>query len=196
LAKAAGSVGCLQIRNVGTLAGNVVSALPAADAAVALIALEAEAEVVGPGGSNFVRVEDLYERLFTSKVDSNSQLITKISFNALLGKQGSAYVRMTLRKALALPILNAAAVVSVSNGTFDWVKIVVAPTNPIPTICKEVGKMLAGAQVNNQTISEAAEYLSNNAVIVEDIRANKEYRKEMIKVITKRALEEAVAAVS
>jgi len=196
LAKAANSVGCKQIRNVGTVVGNVVSALPAADVAVALIALEAEAEVIGPGGSNTVLVEDLYERLFTSKVDSNSQLVTKIKFNALREKQGSAYVRMTHRKALALPILNAAAVVSISNGVFDWVKIVVAPTTEIPSICKEVDKVLAGVQVNNEALSEAAEFLSNNAVLVEDIRANKEYRKKMIQVVAKRALEEAVAAAS
>lgn len=81
LALAARSVGSLQIRNIATVVGNVVNAQPAADAAVALMALGAEAELNSLSEVEYVAVEDMYAGLGKSIVDSTSQLVTRIRFD-------------------------------------------------------------------------------------------------------------------
>jgi len=156
LTKACRSVGSLQIRNTGTLAGNVVNAQPAADAAVALVALGARAEIAGPNGTRSVPVEELYAGVGRSKVDSTKELLTRITFPALTKNQGSAFVRLAQRNALALPMLNVAVVVSLSGNVFEWARIVMAPVGPGPVRATQAEQLLAGAEVNPDNIKKAA----------------------------------------
>jgi xanthine dehydrogenase iron-sulfur cluster and FAD-binding subunit A len=108
LAEAAASVGALQIQTVATLAGNLVSALPAADGSVALVALDAEVQVTNPAGPTWRPVAELFLAPGQSAVDPRREMITAIRFPAALPHQGSAWERIGRRRALVLPILNCA----------------------------------------------------------------------------------------
>ena len=93
LAQACQAVGALQIRNVGTLGGNVVNAMPAADGSTALLALEAEAEIADGTGRRWTPLPDLFAGPGISKVDSTGEILTAFRFKALGEGQGSALER-------------------------------------------------------------------------------------------------------
>jgi len=197
LAMASREVGSLQIRNVATLVGNVVSAQPAADAAIALVALDAVAEIIGVDGKKEMSVLDLYAGVGVCNVDCTLELVTALKFPALKRNQGSAFVRLAKRKALALPMLNVAVVVSLDGGNFEWARIIMAPVGPGPVRAVDCENALKGAPVNSETISRAAVLATNQAVPRDSaLRGSAEYRREVIKVLVRRALEQAVASVS
>jgi len=193
LASACRAVGSLQIRNTGTLAGNVVNAQPAADAAVALVALGAQAEISGPDGVKSIPVEELYAGLGKSKVDSTREMVTGITFPAPTKNQGSAFVRLAQRKALALPMLNVAVVVSISNNAFEWARIVMAPVGPGPVRAAQAEELLVGTEVGSEMIQKAAEAARAQANPRSSaLRGSREYRQSVLEVLVRRALETAV----
>lgn len=193
LARAAASVGSPQIRNVGTLAGNVVNAQPAADTAVALVALGAEAEIIGPGGTRRVPVEELYEGVGRSRVDSSRELLWRF----LVPKWGegdtSAFVRLSPHRALSLPMLNVAVRLQVKDGRWQRARICLAPVAPRPFLCREAAKVLVGTEVSREKMIEAAKIAADLAQPRDSVlRGSREYRKEMVRVLVLRALEEAL----
>jgi CO/xanthine dehydrogenase FAD-binding subunit len=196
LALAARSVGSLQIRNIATVVGNVVNAQPAADAAVALMALGAEAELNSLSEVEYVDVEDMYAGLGKSIVDSTSQLVTRIRFDVPQSNQGAAFVRLCQRKALALPMLNVAAMVSLKGNQFEWVRLVMAPVGPKPIRAAEAEEMLKGAAVTDEVIEKAAQLALEDANPRSSlVRGSREYRMGVLPVLIKRALAAAVAQV-
>ncbi len=193
LAEASGSVGSLQIRNTATMVGNVVNAQPAADAAVALMALGAVVEITEDAGTSYVPIEEMYLGVGKSKVDSTKQMATSIRFPALLPGQGSAFVRLAQRGALALPMLNVAVVLSLCEDKVEWVRIVMAPVAPKPLRALEAEKYLQGAVINDELIAKAAKIAVSEATPRDSaLRGSAEYRKEMLEVLVRRALQQAL----
>lgn len=193
LAEAASAVGSTQIRNIGTVVGNVVNAQPAADTAVALFALGTEAEIETNSNRKSVALEDLYEDIGISKIDSTAEIVTCLRFKSLQGNQGSAFVRLSQRKALALPLVNVAVVVTVQEDNFKEARIVVAPVAPIPFRSKQAEAELVGAPITRNYIERAAEAAMREANPRDSVlRGSKEYRREMVKVLVRRALNQAI----
>lgn len=192
LARACRSVGSLQIRNTATVVGNVVNAQPAADAAVALVAFGAVAEIHDNNGTAYQLVEELYAGVGKSKVDSSKQLVTAVQFPALLPNQGSAFIRLAKRGALALPMLNVAVVVSLLNNKVEWVRIAMAPVAVKPLRAAEAENMLKGKEVNEENILAAAKAAANQANPRDSaLRGSSEYRKSVLETLVKRGLTEA-----
>ncbi|NIN68164.1 MAG: xanthine dehydrogenase family protein subunit M [Anaerolineae bacterium] len=197
LAEACGSVGGLQIRNVGTLVGNVVNALPAADGAIALFALDAEAEVAERTGRRWTAIADLYAGVGRCTVDSCEAMITQLRFPALGDGEAGAFERLAKRKALILPILNAAVVVGLDGGKVKMARIAVGPVATTPFVAAEAAESLIGAVADQASIAEAA-LLASQAAQPRDslLRGSAEYRKSMVEVLVRRALTRAVARAS
>ncbi|MDP2917001.1 MAG: FAD binding domain-containing protein [Dehalococcoidia bacterium] len=196
LAEAASAVGSPLIRNQGTVAGNVINAQPAADTAVALFALDARVQVNNNSSTRLVPIADMYQGIGKCRVDSTSELVTAIYFRALNSNQGSAFVRLAQRKALALPMLNVAVVVTVADGRFTDARIVIAPVAPAPFRSRKAEAVLKGAPVSRETMLRAAEAAQAEAQPRDSaLRGSAEYRKEMVKVLVRRALEQAVKRV-
>ncbi|MGC8958646.1 MAG: FAD binding domain-containing protein [Chloroflexia bacterium] len=193
LARACGCVGGPQIRHVGTLVGNVVNAMPAADGAVALFALDAEVEVADLAGRRFFPIAELYAGVGRSRVDPAAQMVTAIRFPALPAGSGWAYKRLAQRKALILPMLNVAVVVEVEAGRFRRARIALGPVAPTPLRARAAEEALQGAPVSEEAVAEAAR-LAQEAASPRDsvIRGSAEYRKAMVGVLVRRALWEAV----
>ncbi len=192
LAQACGSVGGPQIRHVGTLVGNVVNAMPAADGAVALFALDAEVEVTDCSGQAWRPIADLYAGVGKCRVDPCAQMVTGIRFRPLPSGTGWAYIRLAQRKALILPMLNTAVVAEVEAGFFRDVRIAVGPVAPMPFRALAAEELLRGAPVGEESIAEAAR-LAEEAASPRDsvIRGSAEYRKAMVGVLVRRALARA-----
>ncbi len=193
LAQACGSVGSPQIRNVATLAGNVVNALPAADGAVALFALDAEVNVCTLDGCEWLPIGELYESVGVCTIDPCIQMVTALRFKPLTAGMGSDFQRLARRRALVLPILNAGVAVDVRDGVFAAARIAVGPVAPTPFRAVEAEQFLIGKPVEPATIAQAARLAMAAArPRSSTLRGSKEYRTAMVEVWVKRALENAV----
>ncbi len=195
LAEGAAAVGSPQIRYMGTVGGNIVNAQPAADTAIPLLALGAEAEIASPQGTRVEPLEDLYVRPGHSTVDATSEILVALRFRALDSKEGSAFERLAKRRALALPILNAAAVAGLDEeGTeFVDVRFALGPVALTPFRPRKAEEALQGRPIKAEVIASALEIASQEAQPRSNpLRASREYRQEMVKVLLKRALERAV----
>ena len=144
LAEGCGKVGSRQIRNMGTLAGNIVSALPAADAGVTLTALGAVCVVASPDGVRELPMTAMYHGVGKSAVNACAECITQIKVPLAGAGTGSAYARMEQRKALSLPMLCVAARVTLENGLMRGVSIVMAPAGPAPRHAAKAERLLEG----------------------------------------------------
>jgi carbon-monoxide dehydrogenase medium subunit len=196
LAEAAGSVGALQIQTVATLAGNVASALPAADGSVALMALDAEAEVATMTGRAWRPVGALFLGPGRSAVDPTQQMITAIRFPALATGQGSAWERIGRRRALVLPILNCGVTVALDGpgAAVRRARIALGPVAPVPFRARETEAFVAGRPAGEETFAQAAEVAAGEAhPRTSLLRASKEYRTEVLKVLVRQGLARATA---
>ncbi len=193
LAEAASAVGSPLIRNQGTIVGNVVNAQPAADTAVALFSLCAEVEILSSKGTRRVPIEQTYEKLGVSRVNSASEIVTALYIKGLGNNQGSAFVRLAQRKALALPMLNVAAVVTVQDGRFENARITIGPVAPLPFRSKGAEATLKHAAAGPESIDKAAEAAASEARPRDSaLRGSAAYRREMVKVFVRRAVERAL----
>ncbi len=193
LAEGCARVGSPQIRNAGTLGGNIVNAAPAADAAVALAALGARARIVDIKGlTREEAVEDLYRTHNRSLVDSSSEILVELIIKSCGINEGSAFTRFAARNALALPLVNAAAAVKVENGLVKEARLVVAPVKPAPTRLQRAEEMLIGMPVNRET-RLAVEKAAASEVEVRSslLRCSARYRLHLVGVLVGRALETA-----
>lgn len=195
LAEGASQVGSPQIRNMGTVGGNIVNAQPAADTVVPLMALEAEVEVASREGTRWDPLGGLCVGPGQCTVDSTAEILIAVRFCALGPNQGSAFERLAKRKALALPILNAAAVVTLNErgDTFQEVRLAVGPIGPTPSRAFNAEEALRGAAVEAQAMAAAMELAAQEAQPRSNpLRGSREYRQEMVKVLLRRAVERAV----
>jgi CO/xanthine dehydrogenase FAD-binding subunit len=197
LAEGAAAVGSPQIRCMGTVGGNIVNAQPAADTAIPLLALGAEAEIADRSGRRREPLEDLYVRPGESKVDASSEIVVALRFPALGDHRGSAFARLAKRRALSLPILNAAVVVHLEGeGTIlKDVRLALGPVALTPFRAHKAEEALRGRPVDEEILASALEMASQEAQPRSNpLRGSAEYRREMVSVLLRRAFERAVAA--
>jgi carbon-monoxide dehydrogenase medium subunit len=195
LGEASTCVGSPQIRNVGTLAGNVVNAQPAADGSIALLALDAEAEIANLTGRQWVPVASLFVSPGVSRVDASVEMITAFRFPARAPREGCAFERLARRKALALPLINVAArvLLDASGEHVRDARIAIGPVAPVPFRAQEAESLLRGQAISAELISEAAEAAAHESKPRSSLlRASKEYRRELIRTLTQRALSRAI----
>jgi len=195
LSEAAATVGALQIQTVATLAGNVVSSLPAADGSVALLSLDAEAEVAGPQGRSWRPIGELFLGPGKSAIDPTREMITAIRFPQPVGRHGSAWERIGRRRALVLPILNCAVSIGLSDDgqQFARARIALGPVAPVPFRARETEDFLAGSAVSQEIVGQAAEIAAVEAKPRTSLlRASKEYRVKVLKVLVRQGLARAI----
>lgn len=189
LAKAANRVGSLQIRNCATLAGNVVTAQPAADGAMALATLEPEFIIEGSEGKRTASMKDMYAGFGRSQVDSTKEIVTFIRVPCQKEDETSEFVRLDMRKSLALPMLNASLKAKIINGKFDWVRIAMGPVGEGPTRAEKAEEWLSQKDITRENIKMAAQIVRENANPRSNpFRGSREYRLKTLPVIIEQAL--------
>jgi carbon-monoxide dehydrogenase medium subunit len=193
LARACQAVGSPQIRNVATIAGNIVSAQPAADAAVALTALDAEISLCGH--ERAFSIADAYKDLCVSNVDCAHDIIQTISFNKIADSEGASFQRLSKRNALTLPILSVAVFIALdlTDQTVAKTRIVIAPVASSPLRVEKAEHFLTNNKITPATIKETS-YIVAECLTFRGstFRGSAEYRKKMSKVLVERALSEAI----
>jgi CO/xanthine dehydrogenase FAD-binding subunit len=202
LAEGCGVIGGPQVRNVGTLAGNIAHALPAADGTIGLLALGGEAEVTGreePGTasslvSRWVRLEELFLGPGESAIDCTRELITRLRFVPTGPGEGSAFKRMMRPQGVALPMINMAVRLKLdeAGGRVRDARVTIGPAGPTPFLATETMGFLGGRPADSGTFAQAAEIaLGEVHLRTSRHRATDEYRTEMIRALLPRTLAKA-----
>jgi len=194
LCEACFQVGSPQIRNVGTVVGNVVSAEPAGDSIIALLALDARLTIVGPGYEKQMPVVQACLAPGRSIIDPTREMVTHLEFELPLASYGSAYERLAQRHSLALPIMAVGAfvVLDLESRCFESARIGIGPVAPVPFRATAAEDLLRGAAVEIPLICEAACLAGRDAAPRDSVRGDAAYRKQMVQVLVRRALVRAV----
>jgi CO/xanthine dehydrogenase FAD-binding subunit len=190
LAEAVSQMASVQIRNRGTVAGNLCNAVPSADTVPPLIVLGAKVKLVTRGKERVVAVEDLCVAPNVTCI-AEGELLTEIQVPEPPRTSGGAYLKLTPRRALDLAIVGVAAMVARANGTCEDVKIALGAVAPTPVRAKRAEDMLRGKALKDMVLKQAAEAAMKEAHPISDVRASEEYRRKMVGVLTERAVRQA-----
>ncbi|GAB4410806.1 MAG: xanthine dehydrogenase family protein subunit M [Anaerolineae bacterium] len=188
LSEAAGMIGDPQVRNRGTIGGNIAHADPASDLPTVLTALGATIHTTGPNGSRKIAADDFFTGLFATALQ-DGEIVTAIEVAKSGAGSGSAYAKL-FNPASRYAMVGAAAIVTVSGGNCTAVGVAVGGLTPSATRAKSVEAALVGKPLDEATISAAAAAVANDLGddIIGDIHASADYRQAMAPVFVKRAL--------
>ena len=191
VAEAAGGIGDTQVRNRGTIGGNVVHADPASDWGTVLTALNATFTIEG-AGSRTVAAEDFFEGIFTT-VLGEGEVLTGIEIPVLAPNQHAEYAKMS-HPATGFAVVGAAVAVTVENGRCTAASVVVGGLVAAPLRIKSVEAALIGQELNLDTIAAATQHVGadvgDNAI--GDFFASAEYRTVIAGVEVKHAINHAM----
>jgi len=189
LAETAATIGDPQVRNRGTIGGSLAHADPAADYPAILVALDAEIHIKGKGGWRAVKASDFFQGLFT--VDLQPEEI--IAGVQVKPQKGAAYAKLHQR-ASHFAIVGVGASLEVSGGTISAARVGLTGASTHAIRLAAVEAALAGKPLSDATIAAAAAVAGDGLDdLNSDIHASADYRRQMIKVFTKRALDVARA---
>jgi len=181
-----------QVRNRGTIGGNLCNAAPSADMAPPLIVLGAKVKISTKQGAKTVKLEDFFKGPGETLV-SGKGLLTAIIVP--LPRKGAkvGYETLTLREAMDLSIVSAAAMVRKERGKVRDVKIALGAVAPVPMIAARAQKMLAGTKGAAEDMAKAAAAAVAECAPIGDVRASQGYRSDMVEVVTRRVLERVLS---
>jgi carbon-monoxide dehydrogenase medium subunit len=188
LARAAATCGSVQIRNMATLGGNLANGSPAADTAAALLALDAEVVLADARGRRKIPLTAFYSNLRKTKA-----LLTEVAIPAL--PRGGRWSFQKLgRTESDISLVNTAAGLQLdSQGRAKWVRIALGAVAPTPIRAVNAEKLLVGRKVDESALAEVCNEVARQVRPITDVRASAEYRRETVRVLVRRALEECAA---
>ena len=187
LARAAWEVGAPQIRNRGTVAGNLITASPANDTITPLMALDAAVTLQSTRGARQVKLRDFYTGVRKTVMQPDEMLV-EISFKGLDANQKGTFVKVALRRAQAISVINIAIVLTLDANTVKRAAITLGAVAPTIIHAAEAEAYLEGKELSDAVIARAAELARDAAKPIDDIRSSADYRREMTRVFTMRGL--------
>jgi carbon-monoxide dehydrogenase medium subunit len=187
LAQACWQVGSPQIRNRGTIAGNVITASPANDSISPLMALGAKVTLRSQKGERVVALEDFYTGV-RKTVMQPDELLVDIAFPAMPAEQKGVYSKYALRRAQAISVVNSSIILTFDKGTVVHSSITMGAVAPTIIHAKEAEAFLMGKKFSTDVIETAAGLIAKASTPISDIRSSAQYRQEIVKVISRRGL--------
>jgi len=199
LAESCGVIGGPQVRNTGTLAGNVAHALPAGDGTIGLLALDGDVEVAGIDDTRWIPAKDTFLGPGKSVIDRHREVLTRLRFKPTGAGEGSAYHRVMRPQGLCLPIISMAARLTMDGDEIVAANISMGPVGPIPWFAEPAARVLIGGPASRVQFDRAvAEALARVTLRTSKYRATQEYREMMIRtylpIILAKAAERAGAS--
>lgn len=192
LAAACGMVGDQQVRNFGTLGGNLAHSDPASDPPTVVLAYGATLHTQGPNGTRAISAEDFFIDLYTIDLEPG-ELITSVEIASQSGSK-SAYVKLS-HPASRYAVVGVAVVLQMDGSTCKSARVAVGGSTPKATLSAGAADALAGSSLDAATLDKAAQALIADIGddVMGDIYAPDNYRKAMTGVYLKRAVKAALA---
>jgi xanthine dehydrogenase FAD-binding subunit len=192
LFEAASLIGGPQVRNTATLGGNVAHALPAADGTIALLALDAQAEIAGFQGRRQVPVQALFTGPGRSALDPRGEVLVGFHLPILQPGQASAFRRVMRPQGVAIAILNLAVWLVRSEDRILDIRISIGPAGPVPQRAYQAEAAIRGAPMDTSTLHGGIEgLLSETRFRTSPHRSTAEYRQKMAAVLLEDTLSTA-----
>ncbi len=191
VSEAAHTMAAHQIRNQGTIGGNIVNAVPSADLPPILIALRAGVTLVGPKGERSMLLEDFFTGVCESVI-APDEILTEV----VIPDQpttGSTYHKFALRRAGALAVVGVAVGVTMDDGVVREPRIVLGAVATTPVRAPEAEEILEGRVPTDKVLEDVGVIAASGCCWpINDIRGSEEYRRDLVRVFTRRALKRAI----
>jgi CO/xanthine dehydrogenase FAD-binding subunit len=192
LADAARAIGSPQIRSMATIGGNFCRAVPCADTPPAAIACAARVRLVGTLGARELDAEHFFTGARTTALDAGDVLV-EIVVPAQPAHSGTSYQRFARRRGPALAVAAVAARVTLEQGRITGARIVLGAVAPTPLIAARAAALIEGEPPSDALFERAGALCAEDARPISDLRGSADYRTELVRVLVRRALHEAVA---
>lgn len=196
LAWGADNLGSPLIRNLATIGGNLVSARPAADLPPGLMVHDAKVVLVKQSGQRVISLEEFIRGPGQTALEAG-ELLKEIILDEPAPYSGSAYLKLGIRKALEISLVNVAAALTLDQpeGLIRSARIVMGAVGPVPLRATSAEKILINAEPSDALFAQAGEAAADDSKPIDDFRSSADYRREIVKVFTRRALTMAFAEV-
>ena len=189
MAQAASKIGSWQVRNRGTLGGNICHASPSGDTLPALFCLGARVKMISPRGERSMAIEEFFLGPGQSALESGELLMEVVLPPLPAGAKG-AYKKFSLRRAMDLAMVGAAVLAwgDLAMKRIEDVRIGLGAVGPKPIRARRAEQALKSMEITEAALAKAAELAAEETAPISDIRGSDWYRREM----TKQLIEEAV----
>jgi carbon-monoxide dehydrogenase medium subunit len=192
LAQTASVIGDPLVRNRATVGGNLAHADPANDHPAAMLALAAEVVATGPNGERRIPVASFFTGFFTTALDAND-ILTEIRIPIPPPRSGGAYVKLE-RKVGDFATAGVAAQLTLGSGEVcEQVRIALTNVGPTPIEARQAGEVLRGNRIEPAMVKRAGQLAAEASDPSADLRGSVEYKRDLVRVLTVRALNRALA---
>jgi len=191
LVQACWEVGAPQIRNRGTVAGNLITASPANDTITPLLALGAQVLLRSMQGERLVALDDFYTGVRRT-VMQPGEVLLDIRFPAMRANQRGTFLKLGLRRAQAISLVNTAIILTMDNSRVIDASITLGSVAPTVIHATQAEEVLAGQTLDEETCKRTARLAMDAARPIDDIRSAADYRAEMVRVCVSRGLSSLV----
>jgi carbon-monoxide dehydrogenase medium subunit len=188
LSQAAWEVGAPQIRNRGTITGNLITASPANDTITPLLALGASVTLLSQSGERVVPLEEFYLGV-RNTVMRPDEMMVDIAFPAMKPNQRGTFIKLGLRRAQAISLINVAIVLTWDKERINKAAITLGAVAPVIIHASAAEEYLVGRELDEDTIVHTAKLARQAANPIDDLRSSADYRDEMVRICTLRGLQ-------
>ena len=190
VAEAAGATANVQVRNMGTVVGNLCNASPSADNAPTLMAMAATVDIASPTGSRSVLLDKFFQGPGITALKAG-EIVTTVRVPPPVAGSGTAYHSLSQRGKLDCSAVGVGTMVVLKKDRCTDARIIVGACAPVPMRTRAAEKMLIGKKMTDTLIRQAAQKASEETSPITDVRASAPYRWKMVSVLTIRALTDA-----
>ncbi len=193
LNQGASNLGSPLIRNLATIAGNLVSARPAADLPPPLMAYGAKIVLITHRDKRTLSLDEFF-RGPGETVIRPDEILKEIVLEKTEAISGAGYIKLGLREALVISLVNVASFISLDgpDGPIQSARIVLGAVAPIPMRAHGAERLLMGERPSEALFAGAGEAAARDSSPIDDFRASAEYRRAMVAVLTRRTLDQAL----
>jgi carbon-monoxide dehydrogenase medium subunit len=191
LSDTASVIGDPLVRNMATVGGNLAHADPANDHPATMLALGTEVVAIGPKGSRNIPVVDFFTGMFTTALQPD-EILTELRIPAPPPRSGGAYLKVE-RKVGDFAAAAVAVQITLDGNNCKYAGIGLTNVGPMPIKASRAEKSLIGKPLDDKAIEEAARIASTEAEPSDDLRGSADYKRSLVRVLTARALRQAVA---
>ncbi len=192
LCYAIGQIGSLQVRNRGTLGGNLSNASPAADSTPALLVLDAQFELVSSTGQRCIPADAFFVGPGKSVLGSG-EILRRILIPPVKSGRRAAYIKFGPRRAMDIAVVGVAvSLVLDKNNKCTEARVALASVAPVPLRARQTEAALVG-ELTDARIKEAARIAADEAKPIDDVRGSASYRKHLVQVLVKQAVQQILA---
>lgn len=192
LADTAHQLGTPNVRNIGTIGGNLCNAAPSADMAPSLIGLGAKVRINGTKGERTIALEEFFTGPGETALQ-DGEMLTEIQVPNISPHTHGVYLKLPARTAIDIASVGVSVVLRMDSKNVSDAKIVLGAVAPTPIRAHKAEEALKGKAIEDELIEKASEIAAEQSKPISDVRGSADYRREMVKVLTRRAIKQAVA---